>query len=94
MEFADTESFDCLSMFSCPVTFVFGKVILRILLMTFHHPVPGHLGHDRGGSNGVAQLVAFWDRFLWDGKSEALGTINEEKIRRNRKVSNGQGHGL
>ena len=83
MEFADAEFFNRPLMFLGAITLVSGKIILRVLLVTFqHHSVPGHFGYNGGRRNAVAEPVAFSDGFLRNGKHKTLGTIDKNKIRR------------
>ena len=69
MEFTNAEFFNCPLMFLGAVTFVPGKIIPGVLQVTLrHHSVPGHFGYDGSRRDGVAEPIAFSDRFLRDGK--------------------------
>jgi hypothetical protein len=95
VELADAEFLNRTPMFSCPIAFVSGKIILRIFLVAFqHHSVPGYFGYNGSRRNGVAELVAFSDGFLRDGEYNTLKTIDKNKIWGRGKVSNGLGHGF
>jgi hypothetical protein len=72
---------------------MFPKIILGVFLMTLeHHSVPGYLGHNRGGGNGVANPVSFADGLLGDGKMEGLISIDQNKIGGQGKTLNSQDH--
>ena len=90
VEFAEAVSPDGLQVLFRPVTFVFGKIVLRVFLVPLqHHPVARHLGNDGSGGNRIAELVTFWDGFLRDGNPKTMRTIYEDEIRSNRQIFNG-----
>ena len=73
-----------LEVFLRAVALVADEVVLgKLVMVNLHDPVAGHLGDDRGAGHGDAQGVAPDDRFLRDGKIEALGprAVDEEIIR-------------
>jgi hypothetical protein len=61
---------DGLQMFFCPIPFVLGKIVLRVLIMVGRHQsVTGNFGHDGGCGDREASPVTLGDGLL--GKREA-----------------------
>ncbi len=76
------------------VALVAGKAVLRVYRIPFLHArVPVRLGEDGGRSNGDAAAVALDERLLFDEHVELHG-VDQQVIRRDRKLLERGGHGL
>jgi len=72
------------------VPFVAVEPVSGIPIVQFPHlPVPGHLGHNRGGGNGRAAPVAVRDAALSHGQIRNTERVNQDDIgeRRNARMA-------
>ena len=95
MEVAGAKGLNRSSVLLCSIPFMPGKIVLRVFLMPIeHHAIPGDFGNNGGGRYGSAELVTFSYGFLGDGDLDGLISVDEDKIREDRKALDRQNHGF
>src|ERR1700691_4935052 len=64
------------------IPLVTAEAIFRVTLIELeHHPVPGHLGHDRRGGDGCGDPVALPHRQVWRGQAFDREAVGQEAPR-------------
>ena len=80
---------NCRTVCLCPIAFVLGKAILRILSVKFQQIVVSrHLCQNRSGCNRCRMGIAFHHGFCGNRKLRHPVSVNQDVIRLHRQASN------